>query len=160
MEKLKTWNRKGHCASPLLSFQKQPPKFFSKLAVLKFREIPWKAPAVDFCFRFRAQTFLSTEIELRNFEEIIFWNIFDWLLYQKAATVRKIHRKAPVLESLFNKLVGLRLQYRCFLVNIRKFLSAFVLKNICERLLLYTSLVSSTIISWIHTELLLHVQPS
>ena len=33
-----------------------------------------------------------------------------------------------------------RLQHKCFLVNIAKFLSTPILKNICERLLLYTSL--------------------
>ena len=43
---------------------------------------------------------------------------------------RSIHRKAPVLESLFNKVAGVipttllkkRLQHRCFPVNIAKFL--------------------------------------
>ena len=50
--------------------------------------------------------------------------------------------KAPVLELLFNK-VGLevcnfikkRLQHRCFLVNIAKFLRTFILKNILKGLL-------------------------
>ena len=36
--------------------------------------------------------------------------------------IRNIHRKTPVLESLFNKIVA-------------KFLSTSILKNICERLL-------------------------
>ena len=35
-----------------------------------------------------------------------------------------------------------RLQYRCFLANIDKFLTAPILKNICERLLLTDSLES------------------
>ena len=43
---------------------------------------------------------------------------------------RAIHKKTPVLESLFNEFVGLhvcnfmkkRLQHRCFLLNIAKFL--------------------------------------
>ena len=54
-----------------------------------------------------------------------------------------IHRKTPVLESLFNKVEGQacnfiekRLQHRCFPVNIAKFLKTPILKNICERLLL------------------------
>ena len=66
---------------------------------------------------------------------------------------RTIHTKTPVLESLFNKVAGLkawrleglkacnfikkRLKGRCFPVNIAKFLRAPILKNISERLLLY-----------------------
>ena len=49
------------------------------------------------------------------------------------------HRKTLVLESLFNKVAGLkacsfikkRLQNRCFSVNIMKFLRIPLLKNIC-----------------------------
>ena len=46
--------------------------------------------------------------------------------------------KTPVLESLFNKVAGLkkRLQHKCFPVNIVKFLKTPILKNIYERLLL------------------------
>ena len=48
-----------------------------------------------------------------------------------------IHRKTPVSESVFNKVADLkacnliekRLQYRCFPVNIEKFLRAASLKN-------------------------------
>ena len=49
---------------------------------------------------------------------------------------RNIHRKTPVLESLFNKVEGLyfRLQNRCFPLNIVKFLRTPILKNICELL--------------------------
>ena len=50
---------------------------------------------------------------------------------------RNIHRKTPVLESLFNKVAGLqvcnfikkRLQHRYFLLNIAKFLKTAFLKN-------------------------------
>ena len=50
--------------------------------------------------------------------------------------------KTPVLESLFNENAGLqscnfikkRLQYRCFPINIAKFVKTPVLKNIFERL--------------------------
>ena len=56
---------------------------------------------------------------------------------------RIIHRKTPLLESLFDKASALqpsfikeRLQHRCFPENIAKFLKTPVLKNICERLLL------------------------
>ena len=53
--------------------------------------------------------------------------------------------ETPVLESLFNKAAGLqvcnfikkRLQHRCFPVIIAKFLRIPILKNICERLLLF-----------------------
>ena len=52
--------------------------------------------------------------------------------------------KTPVLESSFNRLVGFktcnflkkRLQHRCFLVNIAKFLRTLILMTICEQLLL------------------------
>ena len=55
-----------------------------------------------------------------------------------------MHRKTPVLESLFDKVAVLqpsnfikdRLQHRCFPVNIAKFLTAPILKNTCELLLL------------------------
>ena len=55
-----------------------------------------------------------------------------------------IHRKTLVLESVFNKVTGLkdcnfikkRLQYRCFSVYIPKISRTRILKNICERLLL------------------------
>ena len=39
-----------------------------------------------------------------------------------------------MLESLFNKVAGLRLQYRCFPVTFAKFLRAPILKNICKQL--------------------------
>ena len=52
---------------------------------------------------------------------------------------RNIHRKTPVLESLFNKVTGLQLkkrfQHRCFPGNIAKFLRIPILTNIRERLL-------------------------
>ena len=54
----------------------------------------------------------------------------------------KFYRKTPVLESIFNKVAGLkacnfikkRLQHRCFPVKFAKFLRTPTLKNICERL--------------------------
>ena len=57
--------------------------------------------------------------------------------------VLNIHRKTPVLESLFDRVVGLqacnfikkRHQHRCFSVNIVKFLRTLILKNTCEQLL-------------------------
>ena len=62
--------------------------------------------------------------------------------------------KTPVLESLFNKVAGLqgcsfikkRLQQRCFTVNISNFLGTAVLKNICERLLLYLTDISEQLV--------------
>ena len=58
-------------------------------------------------------------------------NDYKWM------KVCNIHRKTPVLESLFNKVARLeaykfmkkRLQRRCFPVNIANFLSKFYLKN-------------------------------
>ena len=55
-----------------------------------------------------------------------------------------MHRKTPVLESLFDKVAVLqpsnfikeKLQHRCFPVNIAQFAKVPILKNICERLLL------------------------
>ena len=65
----------------------------------------------------------------------------------------KFHTKTPVLESLFNKVAGLkpwvperlrpttlfknRLWHWCFPVKFAKFLITPIVKNICERLLLY-----------------------
>ena len=57
---------------------------------------------------------------------------------------RNIHRKTPVLESLFNRLVGFktcnflkkRLRIRCFPVNIAKFLRTLILMKIFQQLLL------------------------
>ena len=58
-----------------------------------------------------------------------------------------------MLEFLFKKVAGLqtwkftkkRLQHRCYLVNIKKFLRTAILKNVCERRLLvcYVSVSAS-----------------
>ena len=55
----------------------------------------------------------------------------------------QISQKISVLESLFNKVAGLqvnyikeRIQHRCFLVNNAKFLRTPILKDICIKLLL------------------------
>ena len=69
-------------------------------------------------------------------------------MQSEAAAVLKnfaSHRKTPVLESLFYKVetpqacnfIKKRLIHRCFLVKLAKFLRTPILKNICERLLLY-----------------------
>ena len=59
--------------------------------------------------------------------------------------LRNIHRKIPVLESLFNKVADFQacnfmkkktLQHRYFPVNFAKFSRKSILKNTCERLLL------------------------
>ena len=55
--------------------------------------------------------------------------------------------KIAVLESLFNKIAGLKawnfvkkgFQHRYFAVNIAKFLRAPILKNICKGLFLYSA---------------------
>ena len=56
---------------------------------------------------------------------------------------RKFQRQTPSLESLLNKVPGLKacnfiekkLQHRCFPMKFAKFLRTTILKNICERLL-------------------------
>ena len=48
----------------------------------------------------------------------------------------KIHRKTPVPETIFNKVAGLSLWYRCFPMNFVKFLRTTFLQNTSERLLL------------------------
>ena len=57
--------------------------------------------------------------------------------------VLQISQKTPVLETLFNKVAGLQVNYikkrnqhRCFPVNNAKFLRTPTLKNICIKLLL------------------------
>ena len=63
--------------------------------------------------------------------------------------LRKIHRKTPVLKSLFNKVTDLmacnfikmRLQHRCFPVKFAKFLRTLILKNICKRLFLCKEII-------------------
>ena len=67
------------------------------------------------------------------------------VFYQERCSLkfRNIHRKTPVLESLFHKAASLqacnfvkkRFQHRCFPVNIAQFLRIAILKNNCERLL-------------------------
>ena len=62
--------------------------------------------------------------------------------------ISQIYRKTPVLESLFTNVAGLRpatllkkiLQHWCVPMKFVKFLGAHILKNICERLLLFVSL--------------------
>ena len=45
-------------------FRSSPRNLLSKVAVLKFRKITWKTPAVDCCFSYRAKILISTETEL------------------------------------------------------------------------------------------------
>ena len=71
-----------------------------------------------------------------------------------------IHRKTPVLKSLFNKVAGLKirnfikksLQRRGFIVNISKIFKRPVLRNISKRLLLYILIICTaqppTITCW------------
>ena len=69
-----------------------------------------------------------------------------------------IFTRTPMLESLFNKAADLqicnfikkRFQHRCFPVIIEKFLRIPILKNICERLLLFIQKIcwNIRIVSW------------
>ena len=72
-------------------------------------------------------------------------HVFSWEVVKlseaafrrRSSKFRNIHRKPPVLEFVLNKLAGLqannfikkRLQHRCFLVNITKFLEHAFLQN-------------------------------
>ena len=139
---------------------------------------------MDFCFSCRAQVFISSDIELRSMLSLEFWSSYFseylWLIAVPKSSHRRCSKEKLFLKILqysqentrikkiiIIKLEALRpvtklkrkLQHRCFSVNFMKFLKAPILKN-SERLLLCTSPVSSTIIFQIHTELLLHVQPS
>ena len=66
--------------------------------------------------------------------------------------LRNIFRKTLLLGSLFKKVVGLqnckyikkRLQHRCFVRNLRKFLRTHFLKNICK-----TSASLSGFLGWV-----------
>ena len=99
---------------------------------------------------------------LRNFWEKLYWEkIFFTVIFSKfckksSSSHQRCSMKKAVLknfaiftgiqlsEYLFDKVVGLqacnfirkRLQYRCFSVNILKFLTTPILKNTCKRLLL------------------------
>ena len=63
---------------------------------------------------------------------------------------RNIHRKTPLIESLFNKVTYLQTcnfiqkgrQRKCLPANIAKFLRASILKNFCERLLLTSEYIT------------------
>ena len=76
----------------------------------------------------------------------------------KKAVLKKfcnIHRKIPVLESLFNRFACFKtcnvlkktLRHRCFPVNIAKILRTFILMKICEQLLLSFLLLTVNISS-------------
>ena len=103
-------------------FQKQPPEVVYKKAVHKYFAI---FTGKHLC-----------------------WSLFIKVADLKTPThvfsceYRNIHRKTPVLKSLFNKVAGLkacnfikkRLQRRRFPANIAKFLRTAILKNINERM--------------------------
>ena len=60
-------------------------------------------------------------------------------MFFKIDVLRKLHRKTPVLESLFNNVFQTllkTLQHRYFPVNMAKSSRKSILKNTCERLLL------------------------
>ena len=69
-------------------------------------------------------------------------------VFYKKVVLRNIHWKTAGLESVFNKVrdlqacafIKMRIQHRCFPVNIAKISGTPILKKICERffLLLYS----------------------
>ena len=63
----------------------------------------------------------------------------------KVLKISQIHKKTPVLESLFNKVAGQNETPKQLLpVNIVKVLRTSFFKNIGERMLLYTAFLSNT----------------
>ena len=66
------------------------------------------------------------------------WSLADVLQNRCFYEFYDMYRRTSVLESLFNKIAGLRtcnfikkrLQHRCFLENIAKFLRTAILKNV------------------------------
>ena len=85
-------------------FQKQHPKLFSKVTVLKFRTFPLELPAVDFCFSCRAQIFISTEIELRSMLPSEFsssyFSKYLWLIAVTKSSHQRWSIKRLFLETL------------------------------------------------------------
>ena len=154
-------------------FRSSPPKLFSKVAVLKFRKIPFETPAVDFCFGCTAWTFMSPKIKwissMLSLEFLrSYFSKYLWLIAVTKSSYRKcsikqavlknfaiFKEKTPVLESLFNKVAGLqacdfikkRLQHRCFPVNVTKFLSMLVLTKSANGLFCVTLLYHLTLFS-------------
>ena len=74
--------------------------------------------------------------------------ILTYTLFSEAATrdviwkkvylkICKFHRKTPVLDSLFKRVAGLKINTGAFLWKFAKFLRTSILKNIWERLLLF-----------------------
>ena len=79
-------------------FRSSPSKSFSKVVVLIFRKIPWKTPALNFCFSCRHGTSHHQKLNNAaccpwNFEAVIYWNIFDWLLHPKSANGSVLYKK-------------------------------------------------------------------
>ena len=70
---------------PLFSFQEQPQKLFSKVAVLKFCKIPSETPAADLCLVGGHRPSYLQKLNCAacfpwNFKQVISRNIFHWLL--------------------------------------------------------------------------------
>ena len=86
----------------------------------------------------------NIKIYSNTFQRFLFIteHLSDVLRNRSCQKFCNIHRKTPVLESLFNKVPGLKvcnfiktkLQHRYFPVKFAKSLTTPTLKNICERL--------------------------
>ena len=66
--------------------------------------------------------------------------------------LRQFQRKTPVLESLFNKVAGLRVGV--FLWNLQNFSRTSILKNICERLLLKISTLQKKLFIYLFSKIM------
>ena len=63
-------------------------------------------------------------------------------VFCKESVLQVFHRKIHVLESLFKKVAGLK---QVFHVNFAKFLKTPILKNTCERLLLFCTILKTSL---------------
>ena len=102
--------------------------YWDQVAEMNFSSINFDKLLKTFSF-LTAESYIVTRV--------VPWKSCSWKF-------RNIHRKTPVMESLFNKVADLqscnvakkRFQHTCFPVNIGKSFRTPILKIICKRLLL------------------------
>ena len=102
------------CVLPLVSFllRNSPQKLFSRLSVLKFCKIPLETLAVDFCFSCRAETFISTEIELCRMLSSECWSSY-FSRYIRLIPVTKSNYLGSFMKKLFLKLLQYSQENNC-----------------------------------------------
>ena len=83
-------------------FRSSPRNLFSKVAVLKFRKITWKTPAVDYCFSYRTKILISTETELRSMLSLEIWSSYFPEYLRLIAVPKRSHRRWSI-KKVFHK---------------------------------------------------------